>query len=355
MSHENSELKYSDFYDRLTVEKCRRLVKSFEEGDAEVPVDDPQREAKIAAHKTARWFLLWHTTGERAAKKAERIREWLARDARQEQLVANAEPRSDIYCLRCREQMQFMDKHLESSDKGDRVLLFYECPKGCLPRRAFYNDGSEFRSNPRVCTKCHSSVSEKSTRNGDLIIIASTCEKCGHTETEEMDLSPRKEKVDEHFTEDRLKYCLSDDELRKYQDGMRNMEAMARLGKEFEEEKRNTRTEEQIINIKKLRVIEIQELLTKTLEGLNFVKVEISNPNTSEGIRVKLTALDNDRKRSDSGAMKTAKDALEMALQETNWRLVKNSLSSTLGTVMAELRGYVSEIEIRQLFEAEAQ
>ncbi len=96
-------------------------------------------------------------------------------------------------------------------------------------------------------------------------------------------------------------------------------------------------------------------LLTKTLEGMNFVRVEISSPTTSDGLRVKLTALDNDRKRSDSKAIKATKSALETALEETNWRVVKNSLSSTLGALLAELRGYVSETEIRQLFEAETQ
>lgn len=313
MSGENNQLKYSDLYDQLTVEECRRLVKSFEEGNVKIPSDYPQREQKIVAHNMAQKFLLWHTTGERAAKKAETIRAWMTLDARQEKLVVEVEPRSDIYCLRCRERMRFMDKHLDSSEKGDRVLLFYECLKGCLPRRAFYNDGSEFRSKPHTCAKCHSSVSEKSTRNGELIIITSICEKCGYSETEEMDLSPRKQEIDEHFAEDRVKYCLSDNELHQYQDGMRHM------------------------------------------EGMNFAKVEISNPTTSEGLRVKLTALDNDRKRSDSEAITATKSALEIALKDTNWRVVKNSLSLTLGALLAELRGYVSETEIRQLFEAETQ
>jgi len=355
MYSEDNQLKYSDLYDRLTVEECRRLVESFEEGNAEIPADDPQREQKIMAHNMAHELFLWRTTGERAAKKAERIREWLVQDARQEKLLADTEPRSDIYCLRCREQMQFMDKHLESSNKGDRALLFYECPKGCLPRRAFYNDGNEFRSRPHTCIKCHSSLSEKSTRKGDLIIITSICEKCGHVETEEMDLSPRKQEIDEHFAEDRVKYCLSDNELHQYQDGMRRMEGMARLGKEFEEQNRNIQTEERVINVKKLRVVELQELLTKILEGMNFVRVEISNPTTSEGLRVELTALNNDRKRSDSEAIKATKSALETALEETNWRVVKNSLSSTLGALLVELRGHVSETEIRQLFESETQ
>jgi hypothetical protein len=90
MVNESDQLRYSDLYDRFTVEECRRLVKSFDERLAEISPDDPEREDKIGGIKMAHRLFLWRTTGERAAKKAEQIREWLARDARQEELVASA-------------------------------------------------------------------------------------------------------------------------------------------------------------------------------------------------------------------------------------------------------------------------
>jgi hypothetical protein len=347
--------EYSDRYDRMTVDECRQLDRSFQERLSEIPEDDPERENKIHALVYAHNMHMWMRKGENAENKAATIREWEERDERQERLLASVEPRSDVSCLRCQEKMYFTDKYLDYGDKVDRVIMFYDCPNGCTPRRAFYNDGSEYHPKPHTCSKCHGPVTEEITREKHVIISTYTCERCHNVDRDEIDLSPKKEKevIDEHFVQDRKKYCLSDEELSSYREGRRNIEQLSRLMKEIKARHENPTPEPPLPTLRMLKVIELRELVKNKLESASFEQVEMLPPTTEQGIQVKLSVLDGYKKRTDEEAVKVAQDTLERALKETNWRLVKGSLKSTLGALTMELKGYISETDVRRLLEAE--
>lgn len=347
-------VSYSDLYDRATVDQCRELVRSFEKRLSEIPAEEPDRDGKIRAVQVAHNFFLWIKKGERAEAKAAAIREWEKRDEKREDLLASSEPPKDVPCLRCREKLRFTDKHLDFGERGDRVIMFFECPNGCLPRRAFYNDGSEYRPKPSACNKCHASVVEKISREEHRILITSSCEQCKNVDEHDIDLTSKKtEEIDEHFVEDRTKYCLDEEGLSSYRDGKFNLERMSKLSTKWKEERENPNPEKPLPTLRMLKVIELRELVKNSLESVSFEQVEVSTPTTEKGIQVRLSALDSHKKRTDEEAVKVARDTLERALKETNWRLLKGSLKSTLGALTMELKGYISETDARKLLETE--
>ncbi|MBP6856626.1 MAG: hypothetical protein KBC42_03645 [Candidatus Pacebacteria bacterium] len=65
------------------------------------------------------------------------VRERLAQKAL---LLSRTVIPEDIYCLQCKRRMRATSKIV---DEG-RVLIFYSCLEGHLPKRALYNDGSEW-------------------------------------------------------------------------------------------------------------------------------------------------------------------------------------------------------------------
>ena len=345
---------YSDLYDRVTVDECRELVRSFERGLSKIPADEPDRDEKIRVVQTAHNLFLWIKKGERAEAKAAAIRKWEERDQKREDLLASSDPPKDVSCLRCRERRRCTDKHLDFGEQGDRVIMFFECPNGCLPRRAFYNDGSEYRPKPSICNKCRAPVVEQISREDHRILIISTCEQCKNIDEHEIDLTPKEtEEIDEHFVEDRTKYCFDEEGLSTYRDGKFNLERTSKLANKWKEERANPTPEKSLPTLRMLKVIELRELVKNKLESLSFEQVEVSTPTTEQGIQVKISALDGHKKRTDEEAVKVAQDTLESALKETNWRLMKGSLKSTLGALAMELKGYISETDVRKLLEAE--
>ena len=349
--------EHSDLYDRLTVESCRRITSHFREQIVAIPADEPDREEKVRLIQAAYHIAVYYETGERAEGKAAFIKRLEERDQRLEQLVAKAEPRHNIRCLRCSQSMDFLDKHIYhgAREGAERVILFYQCPNDCKRKRAFFDDGEEFRPKPPTCERCHSPVAEIDERQGDVLITRSRCEYCGHESTFELDLSlkTKEPEIDEAFAADREQYCLTEKALHDYRREKMNMEQLAKLSRELEEKHKDAATNERMEAVRRLRVADLQEVVEKVLTTRGFIKIELSSPTNTDGLRIRLTALDGERDRSDTVAIKAVKDCLEAELRDTNWRLSKSSLTSTLGAVSGELRGYASETQLRELIEQE--
>lgn len=341
-------VEYSDLYDRSTVAACRRLVAIFDTRISEIAEDDPERDMKIQATVYAHNVQLWSYKGERAENKDSVIHTWVERNKQQDQLLASTQPQANISCLRCQTQMQFMDKHLDHADDIDRVILFYECQNHCQPKRAFYNDGSEYRIKSSNCSSCSGQTIEKTTRKEQLITTTSICKRCGHINRYEIDLSPEPEVIDEYFAEDRTRYCLSIDELAEYREGKTNTEQLTKFLRDRKiKEDTNIDTSLPIIQI--LKVIEVFQLVKNSLESLRFEQIQMLTPATKDGIRIQFSALDSDSNRSDGEAVNASNDILEKALKQTNWRLIPKSLISTLGALNFELKGYTHETDLKNI------
>jgi transcription elongation factor Elf1 len=199
--------------------------------------------------------------------------------------------------------------------------------------------GSEYRIKSSNCSACTGQKIEKTTRKKQLITTTSICKQCGHIDRNEIDLSPKPEVIDEHFAEDRSKYCLSTDELAVYREGKANIEQLTKFLRELKI-KENTNNETSLPKPQILKVIEVFQLVKNSLEGLRFEQIQMLTPATNDGIRIQFSVLDSDSSRSDAEAANASNDILEKSLKQTNWRLIPKSLKSTLGALNFELKGY---------------
>lgn len=234
-----SKQYYIDLYDKHTVETCRR----FESNRTVPDVPRGKKVSKKEAEAISNWahdLMLTFEKGERWLNKDKTINEWMERDRRRDEFLESTNPPEDIRCLTCRNHLNVDSKQLWDGDdkKPDRVLFIFECPNKCLPRRAFFNDGEEWRHKPHLCIKCHAPTKHEMTDDKVKMVTIYTCPSCKYVERDEYVWSKKEDEYDEHFATDRDRFCLTEEEGRKFQDMKWGMERMAALGKEFEEKEK---------------------------------------------------------------------------------------------------------------------
>ncbi len=226
---------YIDLYDHGTVDICRRFDKSSADYDPmELKKNKISKRQTLLIDKGARQWLVHVQSGERHLNKEKTIREWMDADQKRDELYESAQPPEDIPCLTCRNRLKVACKELWTEhEKEDRVLFMYDCPNKCLPHRAFFSDGEEWRTKQPACLRCGSLLIQESEDDGLKLITTSSCKKCSHAEKEEYVWSAKKgEDIDENFAADRDRYCMTDEEGKKYQDEKWNIERIGKFMKE---------------------------------------------------------------------------------------------------------------------------
>ncbi len=230
---------YADLYDRFTVERCRRSEEFFKKDKDEKELSEGVTKEQTAAIKNfALELCLRIEAGERYINREKTIREWMDRDRKKDELYESAQPPEDIRCLTCRNRLKVTWKDLWSlGDKEDRVLFMFDCPNKCLPRRAFFNDGEEWRTDPDPCLKCSMPLTKTSEEKTDGYLVISTCSSCGNVEREEHEwFKPKEEEIDLSFAKDRDRFCLTEEKGKEYQDEKYRMEGLSKFMEEWKEE-----------------------------------------------------------------------------------------------------------------------
>lgn len=229
---------YSDLYDQHTVSMCRRTEQSLKNKDTDPPLTNGMTEKEAdGVKKFAMEWYLHIQMGERYLDKEKTIQEWMQADRKKDELYESAQAPEDIRCLTCRNKLKPTFKELWSGmDKPDRVLFMYDCPNKCLPRRAFYSDGEEWRVKPILCPKCDTALDQKADDNGEKLVTTRTCSKCGYSESDEMVWTHKKDdSIDENFAKDRDRFCMTDEEGEKFQEEKWNLQQMAKFVDEWKE------------------------------------------------------------------------------------------------------------------------
>ncbi len=348
-----SEQHYADLYDRYTVDECRRLEKELEHYRGLKPKKSVEKIAKGMAVMTNE-IKLYVIKGERYSSKKETIREWMHRDKIRDELFENARAPENITCLTCGRLMFVVSKDLWTElDKKDRVLFMYECPLKHIPLRSFYNDGEERRIKPDLCPKCNAEMKSSSERKKDTLIFINTCPKCDHVEKSELTLGKKEEeKIDPDFAKDRERFCMTEEEGQKYIDAKYKLKATDHIFEEHKMREKNKELYEKISTIKKLKIIEVEELLGPALEAKNYVRLQLQAPEIKKDILVPFSIHDA-KERSESQSMGELKKAITKTLQGTNWRLMSDGVDYRLGMLSGRLRGYEREEDLLELVRLE--
>lgn len=334
------EPHYSDLYDRQTVEECRALERRFAEAPAGTPADQHWQTLLV---KVALYFL----RGERYARKAETIMLWRENDRQRDRQLAQARPPRGIRCVTCFSDMVCEERDFSERDGGDQVLFFFSCPK-CDSRRAFYEDGTEYRRKKIPCSQCQSEANVEYQRAGGEVSIITTCPECGKVEAESL-AAEKPVTPDANYATDRERFCMSEEEGREYDSCRVSAEMFQREQAERELHEKRQNLYDEIAKLKRLTVVELENLLIPALERERFVRLNLGSPAIKRDVQMPFCVQDVRSGRSDRDSVKDLERAIEEALDGTNWRLMSSGITYHLGILKGYLRGLETENDLLAL------
>ena len=334
------EVYYSDLYDRQTVEECRNMEKRFAEAAVGTSAEQAWQTLLV---KVALYFL----RGACYAAKSDNIMFWREKDRQGDRQLAEARPPRGIRCVACFSDMVCEEKDLHDRDGSEQVLFYFICPK-CDSRRAFYEDGAEYRRKKVLCTQCQSEAKIEYQRAGKEIRVVTTCPKCGKVETESLTVE-KPPPLDENYAADRERFCMSEEEGREYDSYRVSSENFQREQAEQELRQKRQNLYDEISKLKKLTVVDLQNLLIPALERERFIRLDLGMPAIKRDVQMSFCVQDAKSGRSDHDSIKHLKNAIEKTLDGTNWRLMSSGISYHLGVLNGYLRGLETEKDLLAL------
>ena len=351
--HLKDETYYNELYDCFTIEECRRWEASeAKESDKTKAKSDEDKLKKIKKRfkvKIVFPMALYFVKGERYKKKSATISSWMARDRMRDAKVADAQEPKGIRCLKCSSLMNYTSRDLQFQldEKQDRVLFFFECPH-CGKRRAYWEDGEEWQPEADRCPKCGKDMDKTHARKGDVITTYYSCPSCGHKETDAWDLSQKiEEKIYPNFAADRQKYCLSDKEGQEYISQCLQLEHFSEMLKGWD---KNKNLNEAVAKMKKLTIAELKNLLNPIVEKACYIKFELGKPELNrDDVIMEFSIQDNKPGRAEYDSVQGLKRLIKQALSDTNWRLISEGISYSLGLLNGRFRGVEGEEKLRDL------
>ncbi len=334
------EVYYSDLYDRMTVEECRALEKRFAEANVGSSTDQAWRKLLV---KSALYFL----RGERYVAKSDMIMFWRGKDRQRDEKLASASPPRNIRCLICFSEMACEEKDLHQRDGCEQVLFIFICSK-CDSRRAFYEDGTEYRRRKILCAQCQGETETEYQRTDKEINVIITCTKCGKVETESL-TSEKPADMDENYVADRERFCMSEEEGQEYLNSRSTLQTLEREQTERELRQKRQNLYDEISKLKKLAVVDLQNLLIPALERERFVKLDFGEPDVKRDVQIPFIVQDAKSGRSDRDSIKIVKQTIEETLNGTNWKLMSSGINYRLGILTGYLRGLETEKDLLAL------
>jgi len=345
---------YADLYDKFTVQECRDLERiTYSKPLPQVEGKEFSKEEEKTLLDYINNLQLFFVKGERYLKKEQTIQKWMDDDKKIDQFVESAKAPEDICCLACGRLAFVSTSNLDISFRGEphRMLYFYDCPLGHLPRRAFYNTGEEFKSKSNLCPKCNSNLNDESERKKNKIITTYSCPKCGYSEKDVLELhaKDKPEKIDPNYSKDRDRFCLSDKEGQEYAESKVRLESLSTLMKEIDEREKNKVSYDKVAQLKKLTIIELEKLLTPVLEKAQYVKFHMKDPENGRDIFVPFIVYDAKADRVEWHSKHDLEKLLKKTLENSNWRLMSDGVSYRLGILEGRLRAFEREEDLLKL------
>lgn len=351
IKHLKPKQEYLDRYDRLTVEDCRSR-EQFHNKMVEKPKDKVHEISLGLVRDVSLYFDMLYTTLKWYDERDSTVSKWMESDERKDNLIEQAQPPEGVRCLKCYSLTTCSDKSIHDwgSDSRDRVLFMFDCPSGCLPRRAFFDDGEECRITPDLCPKCQTELDHTSERIKDKKIVTTyTCSKCSYTKTDELDLTIKKEKPDPDFLKDRARFCLTKEEADKKREEKWRAEEMGKLSDKLKEEKLQEKEREAVSKLKKLTVIDLEKLLVPLSEKAGYIKFQFGTPDLGRDLMIPFAAHDGKSDRTEGFSTSDLQKIIKKALADTNWRLMSDGISYRLGILAGRVRAYEREEDLIKL------
>jgi hypothetical protein len=325
---------YEDSYDARTVEDARWHEQHWQNVKAKNGKKLPKPMRDMFCRLT-----LYYVTGQRYADREKSINKWMERDRKRDDLLENT-PIPDATCFMCKEEMEYFDKMLDIDFEGDNdsVTFYFRCQE-CEVGLKVGAKGTERRI-PWQCPECKRRMKSKTTQKTDKIVTNDHCPYCDYTNEHVLDLSmPKEEKKPgkkelKRFREDKLRFCLSEEEGRKFLEHKRTMDNLKDVCSRIDARQKGV--EEPKIEVLSVKIA--QERLANALKKSGCENVSFSAPDLDRDVVVKFKAIDS-KERNRSAARKDLKKAIKAAFEGTNWSLMSDGVESRLGAVSGRIKG----------------
>lgn len=352
---------YENRYDEGTVAQCRSAEEVV---NGTFKAMEKKLSKKELYDKLPGWylqysqyyFLLVETTAvKRAISREAQIAKWMEEDQKQDEKLASAHISGGTYCRTCGKDMHVISKDYmrRYGRKDDDILIMFEC-ETCNKRLALWQDGTEWEGAKHECEKCGGKTVSKHTKKLDIITWTETCEKCKHVKTDSLDLSDSKkepEPVDPYLELDLKRFAFNKDMMFKYDQKLKHFERMAKLHAVSEDKVQHADVYDGIKQIKKLKIVQLKELLEPVISKLGYSDFKLGDPQIGREVSLDFSCLDTKDDREEYDSKKILSKAIDRSLEETNWRLMSSGVSYRLGYLSGSLRAYEGEEELKKLVE----
>lgn len=277
--------------------------------------------------------------------KKETISNWMKSDRELDEKYANTEP-SEYYCPKCEILLDVKCKDLQTDiDKPARVLFLYSCPK-CNYHARYFDDGTKYEKELTLCEKCNHEVKlhPEYDSKSDIATWTNTCPKCQHVSITKHDFKKmsqnreNREKREKEFLDKyRSEYCFSEEEGTK---AVILQHGLAEFSKRLSEikEKEQDPLYQKAKNLKKLKVIEINKLLSEELKKENYQNLIFEKPDIQRFVAVPFIIEDLKEDREGYDSERNLKSAITKILKDTNWRLMSEGVHYRAGYLNGRLR-----------------
>ena len=245
--------------------------------------------------------------------------------------------------------MSCISRDLMTDSKNEESVLFmFQCGR-CGKRRAYWENGTEWKMRSNLCPKCRTEMDSERSRKDNIIEAVISCPACRYTENDTMDLGVKKDAVDPDFETKRKKYCLSEEEGKEYASAKITMEQVSSFMKKWKEKEENKELYDEIENIKKLTISELQKLLDPVVENAGYAKLEFEKPDLQKDVVLGFCLQDEKPGRNDRESVYELEKLIKKNLEGTNWRLMSDGINYRLGFLTGRLRGIEGEANLKRL------
>lgn len=358
MDYLKDKQHYIDRYDLHTIEECLDYYWSIKDRFSK------EKDTHFAKYTQEKFeqemnkclnLMLFTMKGQRFLHKKETVEEWIDKDRQMQELYDNTPAPENVLCKICSSPTVITHKDLHNSyEPTARMMFMFECSK-CKKRQSLFEDGTEWKYDPPVCPKCKHSLKTDLKIKGDITTFTSTCSKCEYKDKDVSDHKKwkdeqeAKEKKDKELLEKyRVEFCLSDKEGQEYIETTEAMEVAAVI-REEEKRKYDNLVYEGSLQLKKTSITDLEKLLNKNLEKAKYIKLSFEKPEIGQYVIVPFTTQDSDSSRKESVSTSELEKIIKTDLEDTNWRLLSNSVMYRLGYLKGQLKGYEREEDMLKL------
>jgi hypothetical protein len=340
MKYLHDKQYYIDRYDKITVERLRWFENNVLKNKS------LDRQSRALAESFSKLIIYYHA-GNAYVNKESTIQKWMDNDKERDRVYESAREPTGIQC-RCGRIMHSTYKTLH---EDNQVIFFFDCPKGCLPKRAIFDNGEEWTSKKYQCPQCNTKLQEETTRDGDKIATIYNCNSCKYSNTDIIELSSQKEEViDPDYEKDRARFCISDKDGIEFIQHAQLLKEIEKIKKERKEKEEKKELYEKVEKMNKLSIPQIKDFFIQSLEETNYINPVFEKPEISNIVSISFSVED----KSNTGeydSKQNLKKHIRTALENTNWRLMSEGISYRLGLLSGCIRAYENEKDLVKLIE----